>query len=1099
MIKHYVICGGHILRPRKLLASQKKRKMSDNKGFKVYKSSAGSGKTYTLVKEYLKIVLANPEKMQEVLAITFTNAAAAQMKGRIIKELCAMANLDVNLPIELDTQSLVGKIIVELEDQGCSGINLSTIKENACIVLEKILHGYSDFSVSTIDSFVHRVIRSFAFDLQVPVNFEIEPNATRLLSQAIDMVVGATGTNKPLTQFLISFVSRQADEGKNLGVEDMIGNLAGTLMAEDSEDYVDRLRALSLDDFIKIEKGLWAKVRAIEKEIQTKASDALSVISTAGISGDSFYQGKNGVHTYLSKFSKGDFSRLLPNSFVITTINEDKWVGGKASKEQAAAIESIVNVLSGRCKDLITLVEKTRNNYQLLKAVWRNIFPLGVLSEVSRVLDGIKRDNALLHFSDFNKKISKIVAEQPIPFIYERIGERFKHFMIDEFQDTSQMQWLNLLPLVENGLAGGNRSLIVGDGKQAIYRYRGGEVGQFVNLPDVPEEIKAEAKHQWQASLRRNFDPEVLDHNWRSRENIIEFNNRFFEFASQQLPEHLRNIYKESAQKVARIGSGGFVKVAFLEKKNLLAETLKRVKGIVDDLIKEGHTFGDIAILCRSNKNGSLIAKHLLANQIPVISSDSLLLNQSPEVIFIISMLKLVANKNDAIAACEAIDFLVQEKVFSGSRTLHEVLTKGDVFPVSSAKRNHNWQNLLGGLLQDQGISFDISEMKFLSAYDATQLIIRTFFSGKATSPFVNFFVDHILEYSEKGHTSISDFLGWWGESSGNLSVVTPDGVDAVRVMTIHKAKGLEFPVVIFPFAHASSTRPTKDGFWVEPIDVKEIEGLPAAYFKYSNELLEGTGLESHHSKEKDLTMFDNLNLFYVAMTRAEDKLYVLSKASIQEKTTSLQALLKEFLNGSPHFEENKGSAEYTLGKTWNEESNNNMVQEGKLVLEKLLSRGWSDALMVASKQEGRGGESYKRRELGRILHSAMEKVFVHEDLWPVLEGFIAQGLIEENIAIEWNANLGKILSDTEISECFSRQATIKTEPGMFDHKGNFLRPDRVALLDGKTVIIDYKTGQGYPQHKNQVDNYAQVLQAMGYPNVKKYLLYLEEPRLVAW
>ncbi len=1073
--------------------------MSASKNFKVYKSSAGSGKTYTLVKEYLKIVTANPQRMQEVLAITFTNAAAAQMKSRIIKELSYMARLDANMAGEQLEKSLAGQILQELKNETGTKIYLETLIGNAGLVLEKILHNYSDFSVSTIDSFVHRIIRAFAFDLQVPVNFEIESDANRLLSQAIDLVIGETGNNKQLTQFLLNFVSRQADQERSLGVEDMIGNLASTLMAEDPEGYLEKLQQLTLDDILKIERGLSSKIKAIENELQGRASSTLDKIAAAGISAKSLYQGNKGVYSYLDRFSNGDFSTITPNLHVETTINEDKWVGGKVPSEQAAAITALVDVLRRDCKGIVTFVEENLANYQLLKAVSNNIFPLGVLNEVRRTLDGLKKDNALLHFSDFNKKISGIVAEQPVPFIYERIGERYKHYMIDEFQDTSLLQWLNLLPLVDNGLGGGNRSLIVGDGKQAIYRWRGGEVGQFVNLPDIPSELKAEAKHHWQATLKRNYGPEILDYNWRSREKIIEFNNRFFEFASRKLPENLQNIYQGSAQKPARVGSGGLVKVYFLEKENHASQTLQRVKEIVEELRKEGHPLGDIAILCRSNKNGSLIARHLMLNQIPVISSDSLLLNQSDEVIFIIALLKLAVNKNDVVAACEVINFLVQDRGFDGSKTLHGVLTKAGVFPVYSSKVNHNWHHILRKLLHEQGIMFNPEDLKYLSAYDATQLIIKTFFAERTTSPFVNFFVDHILEYSQKGNQGVSGFLQWWVQSSGNFSVITPDGVDAVRVMSIHKSKGLEFPVVIFPFAHNGGTRLTKDGFWIEPKGAKELEGLPAAFLDYSKKLLEGTAFEAKYSTEKDLTLLDNLNLFYVAMTRAEDKLFVLSKDSTQENSTTLQGLLKEFVNDSPVCEVNETTGDFTFGQTWKNQTKANGQQEDKLVLENIFSRSWSDALKVASKQEGRVGDSYERRERGNVLHAAMEKVHVHQDLWPALEGLVLQGLLDEGTAIEWNVNLGKILSENEISDCFSSKATIKTEPGMFDCNGNFLRPDRVALLEGKTVVMDYKSGQEKPHHKLQVNNYAKVLEAMGHQNVKKYLLYLDGPLLVQW
>jgi len=1073
--------------------------MTGTANFKVYKSSAGSGKTYTLVKEYLKVVLANPDKMHEVLAITFTNAAAAQMKSRIIKELRAISSFKPSIAEDPLENDLLKQIIAENRQEKEQTVELKTLIENAGKVLDRILHNYSDFSVSTIDSFVHRIVRSFAFDLHVPVNFEVESDGDRLLSQAVDLVIGETGNNKELTRFLVDFVSRQAEEDKSLGVEKMIGNLAKTLIGEDSQNYIEKLQGLELDDFIKIQKDLTGKVRKLESQLQQMASGSINIIVSQGILPESFYQGRKGLFAFLERLSNGDYSKVYPNSYVLATIYEDKWTGGKASKQQKDVINSVKGVLQSNTERILKFIEENFATHRLLKAVSNNIFPLGVLNEVKRMLEDIKRDNGLLHFSDFNKKISKIVAEQPVPFIYERVGERYKHYMIDEFQDTSTLQWQNLLPLVDNGLSGGNRSLVVGDGKQAIYRWRGGEVGQFVNLPEIPREIRAESRNSWQNSLQRNYREEFLDKNWRSRENVVEFNNRFFDFASKFIDENHSNIYHRASQQPAKKGSGGFVHVTFLPSKDYNKETIKRVVATVERLHEEGHPLSDITVLCRSNKNGSLVAKSLMINKIPVISPDSLLLNQSNEVIFILSLLKLLANKNDVVAACEAMNFLVEERRIRDCRNLHEVLVEEGLFPVFSNQAKTNWQQILSRLLSKHGIGFEFESLAHLSAYDATQEIIRVFFINNEPSPFVNFFVDHLLDFSEKANQGVKGFLEWWDESSANFSVVTPDGVDAVRVMSIHKSKGLEFPVVIFPFANAGGAKLTKDGFWIEPQGCPELQALPAAFLKYSQKELEGTIFEEQYVQEKGLTMLDNMNLFYVAFTRAEEKLFVFSKEPTEENTSSLQSVLKQFVTSQEDFEVTDSDGQFTFGKTWIKKGTGQQKVGEQYVLGKFFSRIWSDSLRVASKQEGRGGASYESRERGILLHSALERVHILQDLRPVMESFVSQGLLEENIARDWEKRLREIISDGNISDCFSDKANIKTEPGLFDQNGNFWRPDRVSFFKDKTVVIDYKSGQEHHHHKKQVENYAEILEEMGYQNVKKYLLYLDEPKLVGW
>ncbi len=1066
--------------------------------FQVYKSSAGSGKTYTLVKEYLKIVLPQPEKMRQILAITFTNAAAAEMKSRIIEELGALASLDKN-PGNRKARKLLDQIISEYHDEGVTAHAESILIENAGTILADILHNYSDFSVSTIDSFVHRIVRTFAFDLRIPVNFEIEMDTDSLLNKTVDMLISRAGSDQQLTNLLIRFMVNQADDDGDLRIETAIGKLAKTLMDEDSAPFVEKLKELSLDEFLSIQQQISGRIKAYENNAAASASQALALISQQGLGPEAFSQGRNGIVGYFQKLSQGNVPEtIVPGKNARNTIDNDKWYGSKATPADKAAIDSIKPGLLKIIEDVFGISNQYFENYQLLRAVSQNLFPLGVLNEVQKVLEEIKAENVLLHISDFNRKISAIVAEQPVPFIYERIGEHYQHYMIDEFQDTSILQWQNLLPLVENGLATEKLSLVVGDGKQAIYRFRNGDVEQFVGLPQLPAGIAGINKEQWQATLERNFIPRNLGTNYRSRKVIVDFNNRFFEMAKAFLSQEMQAIYHEHTQAARQNAEGGYVEINFLgkdEEQTYDELTLEKVKETIERLQQAGHPLSDITILCRSNSKGSLLARYLLRQQVPVISSESLLLNQSEEVIFFISVLKLLVNRHDAIAAAEMINYLLTAGWLKKVGSVHQALQATSLFPAPSGAAGVDWQVCIEKLLAGEGHTFRFSAFLYLNLYDICEGITRQFFTRGTPNPFVAFFMDAVFEYAEKNSLSIADFLAWWEESGHKYSLVVPEGLNAVRIMTIHKSKGLQFPVVIFPFADLEIKKATREGLWVYA-DQPGLEGLRAVWLKMTGKTLEHTPYQPLYQKEMERTMLDTINLAYVAFTRPREKLFVIAKNPPDKlsERPPLQKLLEKFLHDQQTPE--LAPACYAFGTFEEVEGRQPAIDSSEPLFGKLLSRSWTAALRMRSNQEERGVASAGQRERGKLLHRAMEQIITKADIAPVLARMRAEGEIDQPTEQEWNERISELLRLEKLAPCFAPGVKVKAEAGLFDENGNFFRPDRVVLLDDRTVVIDYKTGGEYDSHREQIENYAKLLQTMINRPVEKLLLYLDEYKL---
>ncbi len=1123
--------------------------------FHVYKSSAGSGKTYTLVREYLKIVLYNPGAVRHILAITFTNAAAAEMKERIIEGLGLVAALGdpgkashpgnapdpartadpasadktandpdkashpgnskdparagnaANSPDKAaDTaretarkkgRALLEQIMSDREAEGEAPLQEWQLIHNAQLVLKKILHQYSDFSVSTIDSFVHRVIRTFAFDLRIPLHFEVSLDADTLLKQAVELLINQAGREKKLTDLLVSYIISQADDEKDVRIEQQITRLAKTLTDEESSKFIEQLKEVEMQDFQQLAGKLKGKVKAFEDEVSRLAGDALELIHRNGIPPEAFYRGKSGIYNYFLHLSRGHIrDKIKPNSYVKKTIEEDKWVSGKCTSTQEDSIQAIRNELVRSFACIRSLAEKNLETYLNRKAVLRSIFPLAVLNEVEKMLEDIKNEHIILHISDFNKRIASIITEQPVPFIYERLGERYRHYMIDEFQDTSMLQWQNLLPLVENSLSAGHLSLIVGDGKQAIYRFRNGDVEQFANLPALTGALRKIAQPEWEVTLKNNYRKISLDTNWRSAQEIINFNNEFFRFARQQLPEEMQGIYKEVTQKARPDKEVGYVDIRFLEGRNkeeLNENTLQIIPDIIKKCKDAGHSLQDITILCRANEEARMVAKMLLTENIPVISPDSLLLSYSPEVNFFLSVITLLDNPSNPVAAAEMITFLHQRGQITSPPDLHKSLEEAGL----TGQKAKSGSSLLPGLeklMHANGIDFSFRVFEHQNIYDTCETILRHFFTADAApNPFVAYFTDAVYDFSEKHMLSYADFLEWWEENQQNYSIVIPEGTEAIRVMTVHKSKGLQFPVVIHPFAVQKPDKPTRKGFWTtgESANVPE---LPAAWLEMSKSTLAGTPFEKDYNQEQEKTFLDMLNATYVAFTRPSEKLFILSgKEANNYKPRTINGMLHNFLVSKGLWDDSEigyrfGSFDSSTTKTAPDRPETDYFRH-------LMSEQWTRALRIRSHQKERSSllDGTDPLERGNLLHRAMEMIDSHNDVGEVLRQMVANGEIDHNKQTEWGKKIGHILSDPVVAPCFAPGVKARKEAGLFDENGTFYRPDRVVFMDNETIILDYKTGKAYQKHREQMEGYAGILRSMGYPEVKKLLIYLDK------
>ncbi|MCK9424214.1 MAG: UvrD-helicase domain-containing protein, partial [Bacteroidales bacterium] len=738
--------------------------------FTVYRSSAGSGKTFTLVREYLKIILQEPRDFRHILAITFTNKAAAELKERVLHSL-----RQLSMYPDCTDQKIIRDLLPQIVTQ--TVLSEPEIAERAKQSLNLILHHYADFAIGTIDSFSHRIIRSFAHDFGLPVQFSVELNEDELLTTAVDLLLDKVGEDKELTRFLVKFLEVRMDEDKGWNIDRILVNFARVLLEEEGQEHIVALRSLTLDDFTRISEAIYERIRGFEKLIRKIGTDAIKVIEDAGLSSESFYQGNRGIWKYFMYLANGRFDKLQPSSLVIKTITEDKWSGGKATATEKTLIASITPQLRNFYEEVMQLLDRSEENYALNKLLARTIFPLAVLNEIDRVLTEFKKQNNLVHISEFNRRISSIVIREPVPFIYERIGERYHHLMIDEFQDTSRLQWQNFVPLIENALSSGYFNLVVGDGKQAIYRWRNGDVTQFTRLPELRESDRNPLVLQRQQVLESHFKEESLNRNFRSKREIVEFNNRFFRYLENLLDEPEKSVYRGLEQVVDPDKRGGFMALQFMNNDQDEGTTFEElnyteIKRIIGEVMQAGYSMKEIAILCRKNEYASRIARMLMEEGIEVVSSESLLLVQSQEVNFIISVIRFLYEAENPINQAEMAVFLLQTGRLPGM-TIQEVLKR-----ITSGA--HSGGELVR-LMKEYGWVFSRQEMIALPVYDLVETLIRTFSLNRKTDPYLQFFLDAVLKFMTGDQHSASEFLDWWEDQKSKLSVVVPEGIDAVR------------------------------------------------------------------------------------------------------------------------------------------------------------------------------------------------------------------------------------------------------------------------------------------------------------------------------
>lgn len=1053
--------------------------------FNVFKSSAGSGKTYTLVKAYLKLLLANPGNYKHILAITFTNRAANEMKERIITYLTDLSSS------EADRNSVALKYLLpDILDE--TKLSEQLVRERAGKALELILHDYSNFAIGTIDSFVHRIVRTFAYDLHLPLNFEVELDSDVFIQQAVDILISRIGSEKELTEVLVNFVMARIDEEKSWHIERELQSMSTNLLDEEGQLFIEKLKQLSLHDFIEVDKKITSFIKSFQKKIQKKAAEATHLINQNGIEPGDFYQGKRGVYKYFNDFAEGRYTNIRPGSYTRKTIEEDKWFSAKIPEIQKKAIESVKADIHNIYSEIQGIIDKDFSKYSISSVIQKNLYALAVLNEIEKLIIEIKEQRNIVHISEFNRRIAEIVLNEPVPFIYERLGEKYRYFLIDEFQDTSVLQWHNLLPLIDNSLAAEYFNLVVGDAKQAIYRWRNGDFEQFVHLPSIRRNDDDLILAERENSLKRNYQESFLQCNFRSRAEIIEFNNNFFEYVSGLIPTRLMETYKNHEQEFDKNNTGGYVKVDLLEKADTQSfheENLLKVHDYISEIMDQGYKLSDIAVLCRSNKEASSVANFLIEKGLSVISPESLLLGSSDRLNFIMAIVKYLLNPDDKISQAHALNYLWQSAHIKTPylSDLMLQLNKKDA-PVDLFSDPLN-DNSFSNILKESGFILNVGYLKQLSVYDLCEELIRVFNLNDSNDPYLEFFLDAVHQYSIAYNPDIFELNDWWEEKKNNLSVVASDKNEAIQVMTIHKAKGLAFTVVIYPFAD-QRLNAAKKSLWID-LKGNEAGKLPVANFKVSQELL-NTDYANAYEEEMELSFLDMVNLLYVVMTRPVKQLYIITKrAKLGDEFKSIPQIINGFLQNEGLLSDERSG--YEFGRITQNDQTKTPLEELKST--PLISERWQNKVLLSMVAPRIWDTEHPQTsvEYGNLIHSILSQVDTADDIEFVLTDFLHKGMLPEKEYPAIKEKVIEVVDHPELKLFFSKEAKVRSEADVLAPDGKIIRPDRFVVIGDTAFIIDYKTGKEEEKHKQQLISYNRIISQMGYSQIRNVLVYIDK------
>ena len=1054
----------------------------------IYKASAGSGKTFTLATEYIKLLVLNPMSYRSILAVTFTNKATEEMKMRILSQLYGISK---NLP---DSNDYLQKITND------TGYPASVVSERAGDALRRLLHNYSYFRVETIDTFFQSVLRNLARELDLTANLRIGLNDTQVEEQAVDQLIDSLTHSDVMLQWLLKYIMENISDDRSWNIIGQVKKFGNTIFRDYYKEHSEELNArLSQKDFLESYTKQLRQIRTdAEKRMKDFAAQYLDTLRDAGLSYDDLSYGKGGVSGFFLKIQNGQMDESIEGPRVkICADDPAKWYSKKSP--YAESIHSLAE--SALIPLLRRAMEERPRQYKLYMSAdltLRHLNQLRLLGSIEQKVRQLNESANRFLLSDTQQLLHSLIKDSDSPFIFEKIGTQLEHVMIDEFQDTSSVQWKNFKVLLQECMSHvDTENLIVGDVKQSIYRWRSGD-WRLLNA------IDKEFPH-----ADKTIDILPLETNYRSERHIIEFNNAFFTEAAQQEynaqheeyplgAEALRHAYADVCQKIPQQRpSQGFVSILLLPKKDYQEAMLQQITATIDHLLQQGISPGRIAILVRNNKYIPLIADHFSVHRpdLHIVSDEAFRLDASVSVSLLIQALHLLTHPDDKLSKATIVK-LYQYAVLDNTLPDNELLIK---------------DQLLDDLLPEAYIQHTTDLLR-LPLYELTERLYTIFQLDRLNeqSAYVCAFYDQLNLFCQDNSTDIDAFISEWEETlcSKTIQGSTTEGI---RILSIHKSKGLEFDHVIIPYCDWRLEH--NDILWCQPTE-SPYDALPIVPIDYSQKQMMGTIYEAHYLDEHLQNTVDNLNLLYVAFTRACQSLYVIGQRhAANSRSELIESVLPQLrLDGGilEGQEDEEVPLSYTFGQlnvsTGRQQSS--PKQSENVFLQPVTPKPITletFAVKTSFRQSNKSrdfvegedeGTALSYIKTGSVLHNIFSTIRTRADIQQALQQLQQDGVLydDEVTSEKITGLLRKRLEDRRVSDWFSDRWQLFNECSILTFEQGAMkerRPDRVMTDGRETHVVDFKFGHPRDEYHDQVREYMHLLRSMGMPNVKGWLWYV--------
>jgi len=1037
-----------------------------NKPLLVLNASAGSGKTFSLVRHFLRLLLTESEEKTElgqIVAMTFTNKAALEMKTRIMRDLFRLAS---GKP---EDQKSLADMAAYLE------MNPAKVQQNASNVLRKLLHQYENFNVLTIDKFNLKLIRSFSRDLNLPEKFDIVLNESQLLDRAIDELLDSVDAKDQgkMYRLTMNFSKKTLHEQDDWNVKRKLVEKSSALTKEVAFPIIQAL----IDTEITPESvEQWKlELAQIEAKFNNCIERLKTAFSNAALGPDDF-SGKSVTFKRFNRLLIADGFKADDTFFEVTT-SFLKHVETTAEKSGAFAIHSELEAL-------LSVWKTYKDRWNQLTGYLHQLPILRLLRELAISMNSIRDREATILISEFNKLISKLVKNEEAPFIYERLGSRYQHFFLDEFQDTSHLQWMNLVPMIHESLGHNRFNFIVGDPKQSIYRFKNGVAEQFVCLPRIynpDQDGGIELKSNY---FETQGQVDFLPNNWRSAEEIVRFNNLFFERFTEDLEINGKQFYNGLKQ-IPKGKPAGYVHIEYLltaenngssdddDDDSIGSENEEHLLNYVAECIADGYQPGDICILARKKDECNLFANALKRKGYQVVSADSLLTHSDQGVRLLMLFLEWRSNPQHVqraqLFASEYFHFVSPKIATQRYSRCFELNAEGTRSYFSIAK-----------FLIESGLTTEILTASYSSIYGLLENVIFRLGLDALQNGYIHQLLDIAYQFDASMGPSLEGFIDHYRKEAYKTNVMIPENSGAITVMTAHKSKGLEFPVVILPKLNFYS--PRKNTLLVKTTDfvIETSISKKAQNIDY---------LEPLVTAEMNAIYMDALNLMYVAFTRPIDRLYAfgITPKSSNDFTKRMESVLKQ-VSETPPDEKTRIFMEWGSKPERTEHHTDSATMESFHPVS-LEDRLWFPEISLRSKSTTENEELSEQIRLGKQFHSIMEQSESPEKAQLLIEEGMKTGLIAVNFKEALSGMVGSFYENEAVKALLESGKHLNERTLLVDENTR-LRPDKLIVKDKKAVVLDFKTGAALPKHETQIRQYAEVLQQIGYEEVEAYLYY---------